>query len=63
MITEEFMLQVRWLDRTQHVANSAGGVNIFTNRVLQQQWKMTKYDNGIPVGIHLEWRDVPMVSE
>ncbi len=30
---------------------------------LQQQWAVTRYDNGKPIARNYEWRDVPVVVE
>lgn len=54
--TEECMPEVRWLVCHVQPLHLPG-------RVLQQQWKLTQYENGNPVGISFEWRTVPTVTE
>lgn len=50
------MPEVRWLVCHVQPLHLPG-------RVLQQQWKLTQYENGNPVGISFEWRTVPTVTE
>jgi hypothetical protein len=49
--SEKPMGQVRWLDRDG-------------NRILQQYWSITSHSAaGNPVGLHGEWRDVPIETD